>query len=66
MLNRHFREFSELLEAKKVRHLVIGGYAVGLHGFPRYTGGLDVFFAGEPENAARILEVFAAFGYADL
>jgi hypothetical protein len=29
MLNRHFREFIELLEKRKVKYLVVGGYAVG-------------------------------------
>jgi hypothetical protein len=66
MLNRHFREFIALLEKRHVRYLVIGGYAVGLHGFPRYTGDLDVFIAVSPENAERVLAAFAEFGFADL
>ena len=40
MLNKHFQEFIELLENRGVRYLIVGGYAVGLHGFPRYTGDL--------------------------
>lgn len=66
MLNRHFREFIELLEKQKVRYLVVGGYAVGLHGFPRYTGNLDVFIAVSRENAEKTLAVFSAFGFSDL
>jgi hypothetical protein len=66
MLNRHFREFIELLEKRHVRYLVVGGYAVGLHGFPRYTGDLDVFVAVSPENAEKILAVFTEFGFGDL
>ena len=65
-LNRHFREFVELLERKGVKYLLVGGYAVGFHGFPRYTGDLDVFIAIDPENANKILEVFEAFGFSDL
>jgi hypothetical protein len=38
ILNKHFREFIELLEKHRVEYLVVGGYAVGFHGFPRYTG----------------------------
>ena len=38
MLNRHFQEFIELLENQKVEYVLVGGYAVGFHGFPRYTG----------------------------
>jgi hypothetical protein len=66
MLNKHFRAFIELLEKRRVRYLVVGGYAVGLHGFPRYTGDLDVFIAVSPENAERVLAVFAEFGFSDL
>lgn len=45
MLNRHFQEYIELLEKQNVKYLLVGGYAVGFHGFPRYTGDLDVFIA---------------------
>ena len=41
MFNKHFRKFIELLESREVEYLVVGGYAVGVHGFPRYTGDLE-------------------------
>lgn len=66
MLNRHFREFIELLENHGVRYLVVGGYAVGFHGFPRYTGDLDIFIAISEENSGKIMEVFSEFGFPDL
>lgn len=66
MFNRHFREFLSLLAKHGVKHLIVGGYAVGYHGFPRYTGDLDVFVAISPENARRLLQVFADFGFPDL
>jgi hypothetical protein len=66
ILNRHFREFIGLLEKHKVEYLIVGGYAVGLHGFPRYTGDLDVFVAISPANAGGLLKAFADFGFSDL
>jgi hypothetical protein len=66
MLNRHFQNFIELLDTYGVRYLIVGGYAVGIHGFPRYTGDLDVFIAISEENAEKVLEVLAAFGFPDL
>lgn len=66
MLNRHFQEFIELLEKHDVEYLVVGGYAVGFHGFPRYTGDLDVFIAIGEQNSDRILKVFEDFGFAEL
>ena len=66
MLNKHFREFIELLESRGVEYLVVGGYAVGVHGFPRYTGDLDVFVALKENNAKKILLVLEEFGFSDL
>lgn len=66
VLNRHFREFIELLEKHEVEFLVVGGYAVGFHGFPRYTGDLDVFVAISQRNAKALVQVFADFGFSDI
>ena len=38
-----FREFLQLLNARGVEYLVVGGYAVGFHGYPRATGDMDRF-----------------------
>lgn len=37
ILNRDFREFIQSLNENNVRYLVVGGYAVAFHGYPRYT-----------------------------
>ena len=37
VLNKDFREFIGLLNANGVKYLIVGGYAVGFHGYPRYT-----------------------------
>jgi hypothetical protein len=66
MLNKHFHEFIELLEKHGVRYLVVGGYAVGFHGFPRYTGDLDIFIAISEENSGKIMDVFSELGFTDL
>lgn len=66
MLNQHFQEFIELLGRNNVRYLIVGGYAVGLHGFPRYTGDIDVFVAVSEKNARLVLKTFSDFGFADL
>lgn len=65
-LNKDFLEFIALLEEKGVEYLIVGGYAVGLHGFPRYTGDIDFFVAVSERNARSLLEVFDAFGFGDI
>jgi hypothetical protein len=42
MLSRDFKEFVGLLIKNKAEYLVVGGYAVAIHGYPRYTGDLDI------------------------
>ncbi len=37
------REFIELLNSNSVRYLIVGGYAVAYHGYPRFTGDIDLF-----------------------
>ena len=66
MLNKHFLDFLRLLESHKVEFVVVGGYAVGVHGFPRYTGDLDIFVAISRENAGRLIDVFGEFGFSSL
>ncbi len=58
-----FKEFLRLLNAHKVEYLVIGGYAVGYHGYPRATADLDIWVAARPANAARIVAALKEFGF---
>ena len=47
MLNQDFKEFIKSLNDNGVRYLVVGGYAVALHGYPRYTKDIDVWIDSE-------------------
>ncbi len=42
VLNKDFREFIELLNSHNIKYLVVGGYAVTIHGYPRYTNDIDI------------------------
>lgn len=60
-----FKEFLKLLNEAKVAYLLIGGYAVGYHGYPRATADMDIFVAISPDNAEKLLDVFSSFGMVD-
>lgn len=60
-----FKEFLRLLNDAGVKYLLIGGYAVGYHGYPRTTGDLDVWVAISTQNATKLVEVFRRFGLRD-
>ena len=56
-----FVEFLEALNRRSVRYLIIGGYAVAFHGYPRATKDLDLWLEASPENARRALEAIHDF-----
>ena len=61
---RDFREFLQSLNANDVEYLLIGGYAVGFHGYPRATSDIDVWIAMTPQNAAKVVGALRDFGFA--
>jgi predicted nucleotidyltransferase len=64
-LPKDFKEFLKLLNANQVEYLLIGGYAVGYHGYPRATADMDIWIAIKPENSTRLINVFNEFGFSD-
>jgi hypothetical protein len=58
-----FKEFLRLLNANAVEYLLIGGYAVGYHGYPRATADLDIWIAAHPTNADRVVAALRDFGF---
>jgi len=50
------------LVASKVDFMLVGGWAVAVHGHGRATDDMDVFVAATPENAARVMNALRAFG----
>jgi hypothetical protein len=60
-----FDEFKELLSifnARSVRYVVVGGYAVSLHAQPRSTQDIDILIAADPENANAVFAALRDFG----
>lgn len=66
MLNQDFKEFIKSLNDNGVQYLVIGGYAVAVHGHPRYTKDLDIWIQMSPENAGRLVKAIREFGFESL
>ncbi len=63
-LEQDFLDFLELCNKHEVAYLVIGGYAVSVHGYPRSTKDLDICIELSEENAKKMLKVIADFGFA--
>lgn len=63
MLNPDFRDILSAFNARRVEYLLVGAYAVAVHGLPRATGDIDLWVRATPDNAKaawRALEDFGA------
>lgn len=65
-LSKDILEFIQLLNQNEVEYLVVGGWAVGLHGKPRYTRDIDILINREKLNAEKMMRVIEAFGFSSL
>ena len=62
IFNPDFQDFIRALNDTDVHYLLVGGYAVILHGYNRMTGDLDIWVERSLENYQRILRAFQQFG----
>lgn len=65
-LEQDFIDFVTLCNRFEVKYLVIGGYAVSVHGYPRSTKDLDILIELSDENAEKVKKVVDEFGFASL
>jgi hypothetical protein len=61
-MNPDFVDPLQALVAADVRFLVVGAYALAVHGRPRATGGLDLSVDPTSDNARRVMHALRAFG----
>jgi hypothetical protein len=54
-----------LLNAHEVEYLLVGGYAVALHGYPRTTADMDIWVSRTDDNARKLVSVLEEFGFQD-
>jgi hypothetical protein len=61
-MNPDFLDLLRALLDAEARFLIVGAYAVGVHGRPRATKDLDVWVEASDGNAPRVLQALRAFG----
>lgn len=64
LLQEHLR-FIKALAAAKVEFIIIGGYAVIYHGYPRTTDDLDVWLNPTEENKEKFISLLRGEGIAE-
>lgn len=60
-LLQDYAEFIRILNEHRVRYVVIGGYAVAFHGYPRATDDVDVLVERSETNLRRVERALVAF-----
>ncbi|MEM6256887.1 MAG: nucleotidyltransferase [Planctomycetota bacterium] len=63
LLCPEFLEFLKCLNDEKVEYLLIGRYAINLHGYARATGDMDVWVAMKRSNAESIIRAVDRYGF---
>jgi len=61
----HFRELLLLLEKNRVEYVIVGGYAVAFHGYPRFTKDIDIFISESDKNIEKLRSALVDFGFAE-
>lgn len=62
MLNPDYSDMLSAFAAEGVEYLLIGAYAMAVHGEPRATGDMDLWVCPSEENAARVMNALTRFG----
>lgn len=65
-ISKDFKEFIKLLNVHNVSYLVIGGYAVNFHGYPRFTKDIDIWIWMRQKNIQKLITVIEEFGFKSL
>ena len=58
-----YTNFIDKLNNYKVDYMVIGAYAVNIHGYSRFTIDFDIWSNPEKKNSVRLLKAIEEFGF---
>jgi len=62
-IQQDFEELLKLLEEHNVEYLIVGGYAVAFHGYPRFTKDIDIYYNISAINILGLQKALEKFGF---
>ncbi len=65
-VEKDFEELLELLNKHKVIYCIVGAFAVGFYGYPRYTKDMDILIEPSLKNGQKIIKALTEFGFGNL
>ena len=60
-----YRQIFQALSDAEIRYLVVGGVAVNLHGYRRFTGDIDILLALDEKNLEKMTTLMHEMGYVE-
>ncbi|PIZ76231.1 hypothetical protein COY05_01970 [Candidatus Peregrinibacteria bacterium CG_4_10_14_0_2_um_filter_38_24] len=58
-----YAEIFDVFNKAKIKYLIVGGVAVNLYGYARFTGDVDILLALDSENLKRMNKLMEKRGY---
>ena len=65
-VERDFEELLELFNKHQVKYCIVGAFAVGFYGYPRYTTDMDILVEPSLRNGRKITKALREFGFGSL
>ena len=62
MLNEDYKDMLLSLSDENVKYLLVGAYALAVHGYPRATMDIDIWVMPSPQNADAVMRALRRFG----
>ena len=62
LLNPDYRDILQAFSDEKVEYLLVGAYALAVHGYPRATGDIDLWVNPTRSNAVKVMRSLVLFG----
>src|SRR5215469_10855622 len=62
MMPEDLKELLRAFNDEKVKYLIVGGYAFGVHAEPRATKDLDIFIRSDEENSEAVFRALSQYG----
>jgi hypothetical protein len=63
IFTRDMKDFVEILKRNRVKHVLVGGFAVNYYGYVRTTQDIDILIFPSRKNSIKMMKVLLEFGF---
>ncbi|MFH1670751.1 MAG: nucleotidyl transferase AbiEii/AbiGii toxin family protein [Patescibacteria group bacterium] len=59
----NYQSILRAFQEQNLQYIIVGGVAVNLHGYPRFTNDIDILLALDQNNLAKMANIMESMGY---